>query len=112
MEFEYFIKLAVIVLCIFGLICITVQGIAVLFIIYGRDKYISVLDSMFSEGEYNSMIWSRKGSRCYWYGLKYPFFCIFNKTKKLSLKIHVFMFINAYATWFWIFSVIWVFCFK
>lgn len=112
MYFEYVLNLSIVILVTLGFVCIVMQGIAVLTIIYGKDKYILILDSIFSKRKYHSMIWSWKGSRCYWYGFKYPFFCIFNKTKKLSLKMHGFMFINAYASWFWVLALIWVFCFK
>ncbi len=113
MNIEHMFNLAMSAIILLGFIFFIIQTIiSIFFISYGDCKYILSLDSIFSKKTNLSMIWSRRAVRAYWYGLKYPFFCIFNKTQKLSLKMHLFMFINAYASWFWIIAAIWVFGFK
>ncbi len=111
MEFVFnYITLALI---LFGFISSLFMGIiGIFFISYGDNKNIIALDNIFSKKTDLPMIWAWKGNRFRCYCLKYPFFCIFNKTQKLSFKMHIFMSINAYAIWFWIIAAIWVFGFK
>ena len=110
---NYAFDLTIFILIIFGFVCSLIIGIVgVFFISYGNDKYISILDNIFSKKSNLPMIWAWKGNRFRCYCFKYPFFCIFNKTEKLSLKMHLFMFVNSYAIWFWIIAAFWVFCFK
>lgn len=113
MNTDEYLKLIVVSIIFFGFISLAIQTlVSVFFISYGDCKYITSLDSVFSKRKNLSMVWSKRAARGYWYGFKYPFFCIFNRSQKIGFKMHVFMFINSYATWFWILASIWVFCFK
>lgn len=80
---------------------------SIIFIAYGNNKNISALDNIFSTKTDLPMIWSWKANRFHFYCLKYPFFCIFNKHKSISIKMHLFMAFNSFVLWIFVIGMIW-----
>lgn len=107
------INIAMLLFFIFGFISWFIHGIfSVFFISLGNEKYISIFDDVFNEKKHFPTLLCFKGNRFRYYCLIYPYFCIFNKTKKLNLKMHIFMSINAYGVWFFLIGIVWIFLFS